>query len=254
MTHKDTLVYVRLTNMLRDAKLSTLYYQNRLWWTNFWYLTFEIFIAAGTAAAAGTGLAALTIWQHGPGLYVWSSITIVATVLAFLKPIVAPGTKLQIYSRQHHGWYSLYFSVERLLLNIRQSDKFSEDDYRIFSLLFDRQTALNLSDVKCLNRRLVNRLKSRVDEEIPAESLSSMPLEDRDNPSDVRSASAHGQTPTGATGKVRVPGAQSAKGVTIGVLQHEQNFERAPAGMTERPASFENAGEAPEPGERAMGG
>jgi hypothetical protein len=177
MTYKDQVLYIRLCEILRNARLSAFYYENRLWWANFWYFTFEIFIAAGAASATGTGIAALTIWRDGIGVYVWAFITVLATILAFLKPIIAPGTRLETYSRQHQGWYAQYFSAERLLLSIKQSDIFSAEDHKNFNLLFDRQIALNLADVKCLNRRLVKRFKQRVDEEIPADSLSSIPPE-----------------------------------------------------------------------------
>jgi hypothetical protein len=113
MKYKDTLVYTRLTETLRDAKLSALHYENRLRWANFWYFAFEICIAAGAAGATGTGIAALTIWKEGIGVHFCYIITIVATIRAFLKPIVAPGIRLQMYSRQHQGWYGLYFAAEK---------------------------------------------------------------------------------------------------------------------------------------------
>jgi hypothetical protein len=182
MKYKDTILYIRLTEMLRDAKLSALYYENRLRWANFWYFAFEIFIAAGAAGAAGTGIAALTVWQQGIGVPVWYTVSVIAAGLAFLKPMVAPGTRLQTYSRQHQGWYALYFTAEKLLLAVRQSDQFSDEDHKTFNSLFDRQAALNLADVKMINTRLVRKLKRRVDEEIPADSLTSLPLEQRDRP------------------------------------------------------------------------
>jgi len=180
MKWKDQVLYIQLCNMLRNAKLSTLSYEDRLWWANFWYFAFEICIAAGAASATGTGVAALTIWKAGIGVYIWYAVTTSATILAFLMPIVAPGERLQTYSRQHQGWYGLYLSFERLLLSVRQSDQFSDEDHKTFTQLFDRRTALNLADVKCLNARLVKRLKNQVNEEIPAEDLASMPIEHRD--------------------------------------------------------------------------
>src|ERR1700746_3721162 len=55
MTDENRHLLIRAYQMLRTARMSALYYENRLWWANFWNFIFEIAIAVG---ATSSGVAA----------------------------------------------------------------------------------------------------------------------------------------------------------------------------------------------------
>ncbi|MBV9116076.1 MAG: hypothetical protein JOY63_01790 [Acetobacteraceae bacterium] len=168
MTKQDQVFFTRLCDMMRDARLSTRYYEDRLWWANAVNFGFEIVIAIG---ATGSGIAGWALWQSGSGVWIWGFISGASALLAIVKPIVTPGRLIEIRSRQYNGWHLFFFSVERLLLAVRCKGAFSEQDRRAFERLLSREASLSLEDEKCLNRRVLRRLKPLVEDEIPVESL-----------------------------------------------------------------------------------
>jgi hypothetical protein len=48
----DYKLWWHACDILRTACINSFYYQQRLWWANFWYLSFEITIAIGATRAA----------------------------------------------------------------------------------------------------------------------------------------------------------------------------------------------------------
>jgi hypothetical protein len=168
MTEEDCALLCRAYDMFRTARLSALYYERKLWLANVVHLSFEITIALG---ATGTGVAAWALWKQGIGVILWGIITGASTLLAIVKPIIAPAKRIELCTRQHQGWHSFYFALDKLLFTIRQEGALSRDLRKRFDTLFDRMVALQLDDEKCPSERLLRRLQPKVARAIPPESL-----------------------------------------------------------------------------------
>jgi len=123
MTQEDRTVLNRAYHMLRTARISALYYENRLWWAGFWHILFEITIVATTSS----GIAAWAIWKGNTGvklfhqdigILTWALLTGASTLVAVLKPIFAPAKHIETATRRHQGWYSFFFAVDKMILTI----------------------------------------------------------------------------------------------------------------------------------------
>lgn len=180
MTDRDFILYERLCVMLRTAYHNELYYEVRLWWANFWNFTFEIAIAIG---ATGSSIAGWSFWTTQQGAYAWVGISSVATILALLKPIVSPGRILEHRSRQRQGWMALHYSSERLILSVRRDGEFPRDAQKTLDVLLGREAGLHLEDERCPKRRVFERIKIKVNEDITPESLCLIDIEDADRKS-----------------------------------------------------------------------
>ena len=67
MTKQDQVFFTRLCDMMRDARLSTRYYEDRLWWANAVNFGFEIVIAIGATGSGIAGWASDPRWRRtGP--------------------------------------------------------------------------------------------------------------------------------------------------------------------------------------------
>jgi hypothetical protein len=168
MTDENRHLLLRAYQMLRTARMSALYYENRLWWANFWNFFFEIAIAIG---ATSSGVAAWALWQKGIGVTLWGIITSVSALSAILKPILAPARYIETSTRQHQGWHSFFFSIDKMILDIREHNDFTKETCRRFDTLYDRMVALHLEDVKCPNERVLSKILPKVNAEFPAASL-----------------------------------------------------------------------------------
>src|SRR2546423_1265615 len=121
--------------MLREARMSALYYEHKLWWANLWNFYFEMTIAIG---ATSSGVAAWALWKEGIGVIAWAIITGASTTVSILKPILSPTKTIESCTRQHQGWHSLYFALDKLLLFVRTEGVLSKENARIFFTLFDQ--------------------------------------------------------------------------------------------------------------------
>ena len=168
MTKEHCDLLLRVYQMLRTARLSASYYENRLWWANCWHVTFEIAIAVG---ATGSGVAAWALWKNGIGVPVWGVITGLSTLAAILKPIHAPAKHIETSTRRHQGWHTFFFAMDKLILSIREDEDFTKETRKRFDTLYDKMVALHLDDVKCPSARVLNKILPKVNEQIPPESL-----------------------------------------------------------------------------------
>ena len=167
MTDAERALLERAYDMLRLARMNAAYYEHRLRDANRIHLLFEITIAIGTTGS----IAAWAVWKSSWGEYAWVAITGLATLLAVVKPILAPAKRIEICTRQHQGWLSLYYAVDKLLLSIRQETGWTKETRKRFDTIYDRSVQLHQEDEKCPNERLVRRCFDVANKLHPPETL-----------------------------------------------------------------------------------
>jgi hypothetical protein len=84
-------------------------------------------------------------------------------MISILKPILAPAKRLELITRQHQGWYSLYFAAEKLLRNVRLAGTFANASTKVLDTLSERMVSLHLEDEKCRKDRLLGRCQARME-------------------------------------------------------------------------------------------
>src|SRR5437764_1491218 len=103
----------------------------------------------GTGTSSGTGgSGSITSGTIGSGGS-WAAISGTATILSILKPILAPGKHLELCTRQHQGWYSLFFAAEKMMRNVKLTGTFSPENVKELDTLSERMVSLHLEDEKC---------------------------------------------------------------------------------------------------------
>lgn len=168
MSEQDIALLKSVYEMLKIARLSSMYYERRLWTANLVHFTFEIMIAVG---ATTSGVAAWALWQNKIYASVWAVIAGASTLFAILKPILAPAKWIELCTRQHQGWFALYFALDKLRILIRQDAAFTRETRRRVETLYDRLAAISLDDEKCPSERLIKQLEPKVAAAIPDGSL-----------------------------------------------------------------------------------
>jgi hypothetical protein len=149
----DKALLERAYDLLRTARMNAAYYEQRLRVTSSLHLFFEITIAIGTTG----GIAAWALWKGPWGSAAWATITCTATLLAVIKPIVAPAKRLELCIRQHQGWLGLYYCVDKMLMTVRQDGGLSRETRKRFDTLYDRSAQLHQDDEQRPNDRLIKK-------------------------------------------------------------------------------------------------
>src|SRR5262245_8244704 len=99
------------------SRMNAIYYESRLGRIQNYSFWMEVITAA---TASGSGLAAVSFLQVGYGQWVWQVLALTAALVAVIRPIYAPGKKIEAFTRQHQGYHANYFSLKKLSSSIRQ--------------------------------------------------------------------------------------------------------------------------------------
>ncbi len=165
---EDVVLIRRMWDDLRTAKMNVYYYEARLASANFWNLSFELALAIG---ATGSGVAGWAIWKEQIYAWIWAIIAGTASLIAIVKPILAPGKKIELATRQHQSWHTLSFGIEKVLFQIRQDGCVSDEVRKRFDTTFDRQVQISLEDEKSVNHRLLRKCQAQVKQALPSDKL-----------------------------------------------------------------------------------
>lgn len=98
--------------LLCISRMNAIYCEGRLreiQRISFWM---EILIAA---TASGSGLASFGVFSTTYGQAVWQGLSLSAAVIAIVRPIYAPAKKLELLTRQQHGYQANFFLSKSLL-------------------------------------------------------------------------------------------------------------------------------------------
>jgi hypothetical protein len=109
------------------SRMNALYYERRLGHVQQWSFIMEVLIAL---TATGSGVAAiatgsssspsLTLFGVNIGQWTWHVLALTAAIVAVVRPIYAPGRKIETFTRQQQGYHANFFALKKLGSAIRQ--------------------------------------------------------------------------------------------------------------------------------------
>jgi hypothetical protein len=157
--------------------MNAIYYELRLakmLKISFWM---DVIIAA---TASSSGVASIIAKSTGivgiVGQTVWPLVAVVAAICAIVRPVYAPGKKIETFARQHQGYHANYFALKKLAFAIRQEDCVTRDHRRRFDTFFDRHVQLSTDakgaeDEAAPNSTFRKEAEERTRIELPADSF-----------------------------------------------------------------------------------
>jgi hypothetical protein len=147
------------------SRMNALYYEWRLGRLQ----TIAFWMEVTTAAtASGSGLLALLDGSEW-GKTAWQVLAVTAALVAIVKPIYAPGKKIEVFTRQLQGYHTNFFGLKKLAFGIRQESGVSQEHRRRYDTMFDRHVQLSLEDESAPDARLLQRASAQTTAELPAD-------------------------------------------------------------------------------------
>lgn len=150
------------------SRMSAIYYEMRLarlMSIAFWM---EVLTAA---TASGSGLLAVLNESGGWGRGAWQALALCAALVAIIKPIYAPGKKIEVFTRQQQGYHANFYSLKKLAFSMRQEGVVTDAHRRHYDTVFDRHVQLSTEDENVPDQRLVKIARDRTAAELPPASF-----------------------------------------------------------------------------------
>jgi hypothetical protein len=150
------------------SRMNAIYYGARLG-----ALQKEAFFMEVTTAitASGSGVGALTLWNQGAGQFLWQGLALVAAIVAVVKPLRAPGKRIEVFTRQQQGYHGNYFALKKLGFLIRQMGAVTDDHRKRYDTVYDRHVQLNTEDEMSPDEELRRQAQEAVKKEFPPASF-----------------------------------------------------------------------------------
>jgi hypothetical protein len=157
-----------LYDQYRITIMNRLYYADRLEWSKWWNLTFEIIIAIGTSGV----IAGWAIWSSTTfGKYFWPGFAGFVAVLTILKPILQLPLRIERYSKLWSGYNELAFDIGIKIeeVNIKREQMLSLETFRI-------QCDRRLRDLRSMddhkpNIKKLSKCEDNAIKQVPIENL-----------------------------------------------------------------------------------
>jgi hypothetical protein len=162
-TDADTFFLHHLYDLQIKSMVNYIYYGERLkkmLFVSFWM---EVIIAS---TASGSGLASLQLPD-----YVWRTLLAVAAVAAIIRPIYAPGKKIEIFSKQKHGYTTNYFAVKKLAFAISQCEAITAETRQRYGVIMDRHAQLSFDDEPTPRQREMQKAMKDANGNLPPQAL-----------------------------------------------------------------------------------
>ena len=150
------------------ARMNAIYYEMRL----ARLMTIAFWMEVVTAAtASGSGLLAVLNESGGWGRTAWQVLALSAALVAIIKPIYAPGKKIEVFTRQQQGYHANYFALKKLGFLIRQAGAVTDDHRKRYDTVYDRHVQLNTEDESSPKESLRREAQDAVKAECPPGSF-----------------------------------------------------------------------------------
>jgi hypothetical protein len=182
---RDMALLREIYELTCTSRMNAIYYGKRLG-----SLQKESFFMEVTTAvtASGSGVAALTLWNQGAGQVAWQALALTAAVVAVVKPLRAPGKRIEVFTRQQQGYHANFFALKKLAFAIRQASQVSDDHRKAFDTVYDRHVQLNTEDEMTPDDDLRRQAQDAVRKELPSEGFWWPPVPPRPAIADARAA------------------------------------------------------------------
>ena len=162
-------------DLLRTSRMNALYYGKRLQQLQMHSFCMELITAA---TASGSGLAAIAtgggsetqtgLLNTETGQWLWQVLALTAAAVAVIRPIYAPGKKIELFTRQQQGYHANYFALKKLAFAIRQEAAVTPDHQRRYDTFFDRHVQLSTEDEVAPKQRYLLEAWRGTQDELPA--------------------------------------------------------------------------------------
>lgn len=161
---RDIALLQSIYELTCTSRMNAIYYSKRLG-----ALQRESFFMEVTTAitASGSGVAALTLWNQGAGQVIWQGLALTAAVVAVVKPLRAPGKRIEVFTRQQQGYHANFFALKKLAFSIRQAGAVSDDHRKAYDTVYDRHVQLNTEDEATPDDDLRREAQEAVRREFP---------------------------------------------------------------------------------------
>jgi len=146
------------------SMMNSIYYEKRLAVLQFYSFWMEVLTAA---TASGSGLASVAQIQTEPGRSVWQALALIAAFVAIVRPIYAPGKKIEAYTRQKQGYHTNFFALKKLARSIRYEAVVTADHRRRYDTAYDRHVQLSSEDESPANKRVLIQARKSAGEALP---------------------------------------------------------------------------------------
>ena len=164
----DQEFMIALWDDARTARLSELYYGDRIKSLSRWNFGIELLVAV---AASGSGIAGWAVWQQKIGGLLWALIAGLAAIAAIAKPMLALDRTLQHATRQQQIYRSILGDLENLAFNVQQADSLTTEHRQRFQRLRETLRHTEDADDAAPSTRLQKVLEERVRREMPVDRL-----------------------------------------------------------------------------------
>jgi hypothetical protein len=183
----DVALLTEIYELTCTSRMNAIYYGNRLG-----ALQKESFFMEVTTAvtATGSGVAALTLWNQGAGQVAWQGLALLAAIVAVVKPLRAPGKRIEVFTRQQQGYHANFFALKKLAFSIRQAAEVTADHRKAFDTVYDRHVQLNTEDETTPDEKLRQKAQEAVRKELPGAGFWWPPMPPRQAITDARASLA----------------------------------------------------------------
>jgi len=146
------------------SRMNAIYYERRLGQLQRHSFWMEIAIAL---AASGSGVGSLLQNNKLWGPEIWQTLALVAAVVAIIRPIYAPGKKIETFTRQQQGYLANFFNLEKLAFGIRQEGHVTGEHRRRYDTCYDRYVQLSTEDEPAPHQQCLVYAQRRTEQELP---------------------------------------------------------------------------------------
>jgi hypothetical protein len=163
-TDADLALLESVYELQCTSKMNALYYERRLGALQAHSFWMEVVLAA---TASGSGLAALTVFESDAGRWAWQGLALAAALVSVVRPIYAPGKRIEAFARQQQGYHANFFNLKKLAFAIRQEGRITAEHRRRFDTFYDRHVQLSTEDEASPKRRLLEEAQCRTAAALP---------------------------------------------------------------------------------------
>jgi hypothetical protein len=164
-TLADIGLFEEIFQLLCVSRMNQLYYERRLRRVQFISMIMEFTIAA---TASGSGIATLLAQSADTRInFIWTGVLLFAAIVSIVRPLYAPGKKIEIMTRQQHGYMANFFALKKLAHGIRQSGHVTEEIRRRFDTIYDRHVQISADDESTPDDSQIARARSETVKELP---------------------------------------------------------------------------------------
>lgn len=163
-TDADVALLKEVYTLQCKSRMNAIYYERRLGQLQRHSFWMEIAIAL---AASGSGVGALLQTSRPWGPEIWQALALVAATVAIIRPIYAPGKKIETFTRQQQGYHANFFNLEKLAFGIRQEGHITDEHRRRHDTCYDRYVQLSTEDEPAPHERCLAYAQRRTEQQLP---------------------------------------------------------------------------------------